>query len=97
MESRVGGSVVRERLDNIRESLMEYFGQQNELAAGLNVKNPITKPDVLLDYERCKQYGVLLYGGGLYDQPHLWLLEQDIVQEIITLFNAMPKLTLGAK
>jgi len=97
MESRVGGRVVRERLDKIRESLTEYFGQQNELASGLRVKDPMEKPDVLSEYERCKRYGVLLYGGGLNDQPHIWLLEQDVVREIIILFDAMPKLTLGAK
>ena len=109
----VGGKPVLERIANKMEKngiskiignlhsypskVMEYFGQQNELASGLHVKNPMGKPDVLLDYERCKRYGVLLEGGGLNDQPHLWLLEQDIVREIITLFDAMPKLTLGAK
>jgi hypothetical protein len=79
---------------------MEYFGQQNELRQGLTIKDdkghriaPMEKPDVLLEYERCKQYGVLLYSGGLNDQPHMWLLEQDVVRDIILLFDAMPKLT----
>ena len=99
METRNGGSVVRDRLDKIRETLIEYFGQQNELRQGLAVKDnkgnkiaPMEKPDVLLEHERCKQYGVLLYAGGLADQPHMWLLEQDVVRDIITLFNSMPKL-----
>lgn len=100
METRHGGNLVRERLDKIRETLLEYFGQQNELRQGLSIRDdkgkviePMEKPDVLLDYERCKQYGVLFYGGGLNDQPHMWLLEQDVVRDIITLFEAAPKLT----
>lgn len=79
---------------------MEYFGQQNELAQGLAIRDkdgkktdPMEKPDVLLEYERCKKYGVLLYAGGLLDQPYMWLLEQDVVHDIITLFDSMPKLS----
>lgn len=54
------------------------------------------KPDVLLDYERVKRYGVLLNAGGLNDQPHIWLMEQDIVHEVKTLFDALPDIR-GAK
>jgi hypothetical protein len=54
------------------------------------------KPDVLLDYERTKRYNTLPYAGGLLAQPHMWLLEQDLVPDIILLFERMPDLTLGA-
>jgi hypothetical protein len=103
LDARSGGSLVRERLDNVRETLIEYFGQQKQLAAGLAVTDennvriePMEKPDMLLEYERCKNYNTLPYPGGLLAQPHMWLLEQDIVREIILLFEAMPNLALGA-
>jgi hypothetical protein len=55
------------------------------------------KPDVLLEYERCEQYNIPLVAGGLQDQPHMWLLEQDIVREVIILFKSMPSLADGGQ
>jgi hypothetical protein len=97
MGTNLGGRVVADRLEHISEVVTNYLGQQNELSQGLKVKDPIEKPDVLLEFERCERYHVAYYPGGLADQPHMWLLEQDIVRDLSQLFNAIPNLPGAAK
>jgi hypothetical protein len=89
VEIRWGGSLVVERLEKIRLEIREYYGQLNEIRAGLKPKDPIFKPDYLREWELCRQWHVMLNAGGLVDQPYLWLLEMEIVGQEATLMESL--------
>lgn len=41
------------------------------------------KPSYLVAYERVKMYGGRLVTGGLMEQPHLWLLEYETIDQMV--------------
>ena len=88
MEIRWGGSAIIERLEKIRTEIQEYYGQLNEIRAGLKVKNPIDKPGYLREWELCRERRVMKWEGGLDDQPYLWLREQEIIGQEATLMES---------
>ena len=44
---------------------------------------PPKKTDVLVTYEMCIKQRLPLVAGGLMDQPHFWLLEQEVIEQTI--------------
>lgn len=92
MESRQGGRLLGERLDGLRAALREYFGAINEVKEGLHVEpERLVKPDALVAFETCQNLGIPIVGGGLLDQPHIWLMEYIICQQETELFAALAR------
>lgn len=86
----LGGITYLERLDNIKLQIREYYGELNELKLGATRKVP-TKPSFLSAYEMINKLRIPLVDGGLMDQPSLWLLEYEIIEQEITLMEAINK------
>jgi hypothetical protein len=80
--------IFRERLDNIRLEIQEYYGAINELKAHATSKVPM-KPGYLEAYEMIKEMRIPLVTGGLIDQPHLWLLEYQTIDQTVKLMEAL--------
>ena len=74
-----GGIILSERLKELEAALGEYYGALNELKMGLKPKKMPSKPQALLEYQRCKALGIPLVSGGVRDQPHVWLQELAVI------------------
>ena len=85
---RLGGSLVTDSLETLRDEVRNYFGVLNEIRAGLNPKVP-DKPVALRLFEQCREMGIPLISGGLVDQPHIWLREYAICLQETQLWQAM--------
>jgi hypothetical protein len=84
---RAGEIEAGEVLDNIRTQLEEYYGALNEVR--MHVRNiPPKKPDVLVIYEMCVKQRLPLVAGGLMDQPHFWLLEQEVIEQTLEMLRS---------
>jgi hypothetical protein len=85
----IGGSIVGGYLDDLANGVRDYFGALNEIKQGLQgVKIP-ERPEALIRYEMVKSTGLPLKSGGLLDQPHIWLLEYDCVDNIKRIMTAV--------
>lgn len=58
----------------------EYYGTLNEVKLGLEVPMP-EKPEAMILYEQCAEFGIPLVEGGIMDQPFIWLQEYKIVAD----------------
>lgn len=47
------------------------------------------KPQALVLYQQCEALGLNLMGGGLVDQPHIWLQEIAVVSDTERAFKAL--------
>jgi len=84
----IGGSIIGGYLDELTDQLRDYYGALNEIKQGLTVKIP-ERPEALKRYEQCKSTGLPLVSGGLQDQPHIWLMEYDVVDNIKRIMTAV--------
>jgi hypothetical protein len=84
----IGGRAVAGGLDKLREYLEEYFGAISQAKAGLNVEIPVP-PDAFVKLQQCRALGLPLYDGGLMDQPHIWLLEIGVIENVQRIFDAL--------
>lgn len=85
---------VIDNLEELKEAILNYYGAINENKAGLNTPLP-DRPEAMYLYDKCKSMGIPLVAGGLRDQPHIFLLEWNIVEQTSLLMQSLP--TLGAK
>ena len=85
----IGGSIIGGYLDELTQELRDYYGALNELKQGLTVKKIPERPEALKRYERCQSTGLPLLSGGLQDQPHIWLMEYDVVDNIKRIITAV--------
>jgi hypothetical protein len=47
------------------------------------------KPAALRKYELVKSTGLHLVSGGLLDQPHIWLMQWEVVDSVTKLWDAI--------
>ena len=61
----------------------------NQLKAGLKVapEERVGKPDELKKYEQMKALGLPIWAGGIQDQPHIWLAEFGVIDNIVKLIK----------
>lgn len=88
MERRLGGRRVRDILKTLRQELEDYFGSINELKDGLR-KDLLPKPAELSLYEMVKSTGLPLVAGGLLDQPHIWLMQWEVIESVKSLYDML--------
>jgi hypothetical protein len=81
LEGPSGGSFVAGKLEELEKALVDYYGAINELREGLNVPVP-EMPEALEKLEQCEALGIPLVGGGVMDQPHIWLLEIGVIYSV---------------
>lgn len=76
---------VSAKLDELRTTLWNYFGQQNEIQAGSKPKpdEVIEKPAALVRYEMSKSLGIPYLSGGLMDQPYMWVQEHAVINNFL--------------
>ena len=55
---------------------------------GVRTRAPL-KPKILAAVEMVERFGLPLVAGGLMDQPHIWLLQMDLVNGVRDLFKAV--------
>lgn len=79
-----GGRKLAQSLQALREALGNYYGALNQLRMGLKVSVP-EKPKALIRYEQCQELGTTFVGGGIVDQPYLWMQEYKIVSDMVDL------------
>jgi hypothetical protein len=60
----------------------------NEVRAGIRSSVPY-KPEKLKVYEATKESGLPLVSGGLMDQPYIWIAIFEVVNQEITLHDAL--------
>lgn len=77
-----GGRIVAGGLKELRDAIDNYYGGLNEVEMGASNKLP-DKPDAMLRYEEIKELGVPLVEGGVMDQPHIFMMEYDVVRNKI--------------
>jgi len=58
------------------------------MGTGATVPEP---PQALLYYKMCESMHIQLVDGGVFDQPHIWLLEYAICQKKTELFDQQNK------
>jgi hypothetical protein len=75
----IGGSLVRENINKIRDEIREYYGLLNEVRLGARSKPP-ERPGYLAAYGMYKKFNTLPYAGGLADQPYLWTIEYMVIE-----------------
>ncbi len=68
-------------MEELRSELWDYYGQQNEIRAGVKPKPEeyIPRPEALRRYDMAKSLGVPYVAGGLEDQPYLWMQEHGVI------------------
>jgi hypothetical protein len=76
-----------EILEKLKKDIEEYYGACNEVRVGLR-NTPPKKPDVLVTYEMLIKQRLPLVAGGLMDQPHFWLLEQETIEQTVERLKA---------
>jgi hypothetical protein len=64
---------------------MEYHGKLNELRMGVKPDEPPVKPEALVLWEQSNKLGLPVWDGGVKAQPHLWLLEAKVVEDVETI------------
>jgi hypothetical protein len=80
---------VNKSLEALRDYLLDYYGAINEVKANArSVKDLLEEPEAAALYRKCKSMNTLLVSGGLLDQPHIWLLEWNIVENHKTLMES---------
>lgn len=72
------------------EDAENYFGSLNELKTGASSKPPILDNEVIILRSLCNDNKLPLVAGGLLDQPHIWLIEKKIVDDIAKIFLGEP-------
>ena len=88
---------VNESLEELRNYLLDFYGKINEVKAGAaSTKDLLEEPEAVALYRKCKSMNTLLVSGGLLDQPHIWLLEWNIVENQKTLFDNLAAANSGA-
>jgi hypothetical protein len=60
----------------------------NEVKAHARADIPV-KPGYLVAYENIERFRIPVWTGGLMDQPHLWLLEYEVIDQMMKLFDAL--------
>lgn len=84
-----GGSRLAGGLEKLRLALYDYYGALNELKTlseaqpylASTVKIP-QKPEALILWEQCQRLNLPLVEGGLEDQPHIWLEEIAVIEDV---------------
>lgn len=71
----------------LREKLENYFGAINEARMGVLTGDFPEKPEELRLYELSKSTGLPLVVGGLMDQPHMWLDQIEMIENIKKLYD----------
>lgn len=87
-----GGLILAGVLENLQTELENYFGYLNELKMGLQA-DPVDKPDALGMVELMESMHVPLVAGGVMDQPHIWLLQYNLVVNVRSMFERASRLT----
>lgn len=87
MEGLIGGRLVGEKLDELREALYNYYGTLNEIAMMAEIgqtstPKQIDKPEALIYWQQCQALNTNLCSGGLLDQPFIWLMEVAVIREV---------------
>lgn len=65
-----GKRIIADLVSEVENSVVEYYGQLNELRAGASAKVP-GKPAILMLSDRLKSSGLPIFAGGYMDQPFL--------------------------
>lgn len=91
MERR-GGIELKAILQKLREDTENYLGYLNEVAMGAPPKEVPDKPDELALYDMLQLTGLPLCAGGYQDQPHLWMLQYEIVHGLVSRFKAQDEM-----
>lgn len=62
----------------------------NQIRAGLPLSQEdiFQKPQELILYEECREFGLPIWPGGLVDQPYLWLEMYQKIKQTLKLFQA---------
>lgn len=84
----LGGIRLADILKTLRTELENYFGSINEIKMGVRSRTE-PKPGALTTVEYIEKMGLPLVAGGLMDQPHIWLLQMEMVIEVRSLFEAI--------
>jgi hypothetical protein len=87
-----GGSGLKEILEKQKLEIEDYYGSINEIKMGVISKMP-KKPELLATVDLIKETGLPLVAGGLMDQPHIWLLQLEMVHDVQDLFRALDEMS----
>jgi|WetSurSiteA1Bulk_404760.scaffolds.fasta_scaffold361165_1 hypothetical protein len=86
--------ILQEELEQLENSLLEFYGYENERLAGLK-SDYVQKPIELIKMEQVQALGIPLVEGGLSDQPHIWIYEYAICNRVKTMIMAARAQTNG--
>jgi hypothetical protein len=66
---------------------------QNQIRANIKIRveSQVPKPPELEKYEQMRVTGLPLIGGGLQDQPHIWLQMVGVISKTIELFDTLAR------
>ncbi|MDP7310484.1 MAG: hypothetical protein QF737_05120 [Dehalococcoidales bacterium] len=85
-DSQSGAESFREKLDGLRNAVLEYLAylEEKEAAASSGLPSPdaIEQPEALRIYWSCKAMSIPYIAGGLEDQPHI------LVKELLTCMSS---------
>lgn len=84
---------MSQELDKLKTTLWDYYGQRNEIAAGIKIKpeNIIEKPEALTRYEQIQDLNIPYVLGGLVDQPYLWMLQHGVIKNFLMEWAAVER------
>lgn len=86
----LGGRLIKDILEKQTEQINDYFGSINELRAGvIPIEKVPNKPGILAAVELIESTGLPLWAGGLMDQPHIFLMQQEMVLGLKDLWDAI--------
>jgi hypothetical protein len=86
--------ILARNLEKLRETLWDYYGQQNEIRAQIKVapEDVVEKPEALIRYEMSKELGIPYVDGGLMDQPFVWIEEHGVIARFLQEWDIVEKL-----
>jgi len=90
-----GRKLVEDYIDKLKVSINDYYGTINENLLTHSSKPLPEKPEAMYIYENCKSMGIPLVSGGYNDQPHIWLIEWNIVKTQIELQERLAPKQMG--
>jgi hypothetical protein len=91
VEWRLGGRLIEALLKELEDDLFNYFGMLTEVRNHLKPETRYEKPKALEYYEQIEEFGIPLVAGGVFDQPHIFMMQYRVCQRIKDLFESQWK------
>ncbi len=86
---RRGKKKLNEELEDLKLEVREWYGYLAELSMGVVSPTPPEKPEIVKYIDVMKDLNIPLTGGGLMDQPVIWIHQYMAARNEIQIHEAL--------